>query len=215
MSALKATAEASRDTLLGDIADESVKKKAKLLADAAIAGEKVRKITVKEEASDEASACSSAFTKADMQPSDGACVATAASSGRRRLSATTYDVELVFSSSTVSESKLSAAVNSLKANGVDVVKSESAIDPIAELETIPGVDSAKLTTFKTDATAAVEAAAAPAGSSSSTPPMSPPPPPPSPIDLVLDDDDFGTMLDGKMAMATASVCAVLLLALVM
>jgi hypothetical protein len=155
LSALKATAEASRDTLLGDIADESVKKKAKLLADAAIAGEKVRKITVKEEASDEASACSSAFTKADMQPSDGACVATAASSGRRRLSATTYDVELVFSSSTVSESKLSAAVNSLKANGVDVVKSESAVDPIAELETVPGVDSAKLTTFKTDATAAV------------------------------------------------------------
>ena len=151
VSALKATAEASRDTLLGDIADESVKKKAKLLADAAIAGEKVRKITVKEEASDEASACSSAFTKADMQPSDGACVATAASSGRRRLSATTYDVELVFSSSTVSESKLSAAVNSLKANGVEVVKSESAVDPIAELENIPGVDSAKLTTFKTDA----------------------------------------------------------------
>ena len=218
ISALKATAEASRDTLLGDIADESVKKKAKLLADAAIAGEKVRKITVKEEASDEASACSSAFTKADMQPSDGACVATAASSGRRRLSATTYDVELVFSSSTVSESKLSAAVNSLKANGVEVVKSESAVDPIAELETVSGVDSAKLTTFKTDATAAVEAAAAPAGSSSSTPPMSPPPPPPippPPIDLVLDDDDFGTMLAGKMAMATASVCAALLLALVM
>jgi hypothetical protein len=80
------------------------------------------------------------------------------------------------------------------------------------------VDSAKLTTFKTDATAAVEAAAAPAGSSSSTPPTSPPPPPPippPPIDLVLDDDDFGTMLDGKMAMATASVCAALLLALVM
>ena len=62
----------------------------------------------------------------------------------------------------MSESKLSAAVNSLKANGVDVVKSESAVDPIAELETIAGVDSAKLTTFKTDATAAVEAAAAPA-----------------------------------------------------
>ena len=58
--------------------------------------------------------------------------------GAARLSATTYDVELVFSSSTVSESKLSAAVNSLKANGVEVVKSESAVDPIAELETIPG-----------------------------------------------------------------------------
>ena len=59
----------------------------------------------------------------------------------------------------MSESKLSAAVNSLKANGVEVVKSESAVDPIAELENIPGVDSAKLTTFKTDATAASDAAA--------------------------------------------------------
>ncbi|ACO70087.1 predicted protein [Micromonas commoda] len=218
-SALKAAAAKSRAALLDDIADESLKKKAQLLADAAIAGEKVKKITLKEEASDKDSACSSAFTKADMKSTDGACVATASASGRRRLSATTYDVELLFSSSTVSDDKLTAAVNSLKANGVEGVKSESAVDPIAELATVDGVDSTKLTTFKTEAKAAADAAAAPAASSSTSPPPVPPPPPPPspppPKSVVLDDDDFGTALDGKAALATASVCAWVLLTLVM
>jgi len=207
-SALKAAAEKSRAALLDDIADESLKKKAQLLADAAIAGEKVKKITLKEEASDKDSACSSAFTKAGMKSTDGACVATAsASSGRRRLSATTYDVELVFSSSTVSESKLSAAVNSLKANGVEVVKSESAVDPIAELENIPGVDSTKLTTFKTEAKAAADAAAAPADSSSTSPPPVPPPPPspPPPKKLVLDEDDHAAGLTGILVALVATI----------
>ena len=85
-------------------------------------------------------ACSSAFTKADMKSADGACVATASASGRRRLSATTYDVELLFSASTVSDDKLAAAVNSLKANGVEGVKSVNPVDPIAELATVE-VDS--------------------------------------------------------------------------
>ena len=217
-SALKAAAEKSRAALLDDIADESLKKKAQLLADAAIAGEKVKKITLKEEASDKDSACSSAFTKADMKSTDGACVATASASGRRRLSATTYDVELLFSSSTVSDDKLAAAVNSLKANGVEGVKSESAVDPIAELATVDGVDSTKLTTFKTEAKAAADAAAAPAASSSTSPPPVPPPPPPPsppPPKSLVDEDDFGTALDGKAALATASVCAWVLLALVM
>ena len=97
-------------------------------------------------------------------------------------------------------------MNSLKANGVEGVKSESAVDPIAELATVEGVDSTKLTTFKTEAKAAADAA-----DSSST---SPPPVPP-PKKLVLDEDDFGTALDGKAALATASVCAWVLLALVM
>ena len=216
VSALKAAAEKSRAALLDDIADESLKKKAQLLADSAIAGEKVKKITLKEEASDKDSACSSAFIKADMKSADGACVATASASGRRRLSATTYDVELLFSASTVSDDKLAAAVNSLKANGVEVVKSDSAVDPIAELATVEGVDSTKLTTFKTEAKAAADAADS---SSTSPPPVPPPPPPPSPVPppkkLVLDEDDFGTALDGKAALATASVCAWVLLALVM
>ena len=43
----------------------------------------------------------------------------------------------------------------------------------------------------------------------------PPPSPPPPKSVVLDEDDFGTALDGKAALATASVCALVLLALVM
>ena len=76
----------------------------KLLADAAIAGVKVQRLSAKLTAVDEDTACSTAFTKAGMSASDGACVATVASSGKRcRLSATKYDVELLFSSSNVND----------------------------------------------------------------------------------------------------------------
>ena len=111
----KVAAEKTRDAILGDIKDARLKKKAKLLADAAIAGVKVQRLTAKLTAADEDTACSTAFTKAGMSSSDGACVATVASSGkRRRLSATAYDVELMFSSSTVSDDALTAAANELK-----------------------------------------------------------------------------------------------------
>ena len=156
-----------------------MKAKAKLLADAAIAGVKVKKLKAKLTADSEDTACSDAFTKAGMSASDGACVATAASSGkRRRLSSTTYDVELMFSSSTVSDDALAAAELEMKNNGVEGVSSNTAVDPIAELKTVPGVDTSKLQTFETEASdAAAESAAPP-----------PAPPPPNP-DLVLDDDD--------------------------
>ena len=117
-----------------------------------------------------------------MSASDGACVATAASSGkRRRLSSTTYDVELMFSSSTVSDDALAAAELEMKNNGVEGVSSDTAVDPIAELKTVPGVDTSKLQTFETEASDAAEAAA-----ESAAPPPAPPPPKPN---LVLDDDD--------------------------
>ena len=152
----KAAAEKTRDAILGDIKDARLKKKAKLLADAAIAGVKVQRLTAKLTAADEDTACSTAFTKAGMSSSDGACVATVASSGkRRRLSATAYDVELMFSSSTVSDDALTAAApNELKANGVEGVTSQASVDPIAELKTVPGVDTSKLQTFETEAAAA-------------------------------------------------------------
>jgi hypothetical protein len=117
-----------------------------------------------------------------MSSGDGACVATAASSGkRRRLSSTTYDVELMFSSSTVSDDALAAAELEMKNNGVEGVSSDTAVDPIAELKTVPGVDTSKLQTFETEASDAAEAAA-----ESAAPPPAPPPPKPN---LVLDDDD--------------------------
>jgi len=178
----KKQAEKTRDSILGDITNTRLKAKAKLLADAAIAGVKVKRLKAKLTADSEDTACSDAFTKAGMSASDGACVATAASSGKRRsLSSTTYDVELMFSSSTVSDDALAAAELEMKNNGVEGVSSDTAVDPIAELKTVPGVDTSKLQTFETEASDAAEAAA-----ESAAPPPAPPPPKPN---LVLDDDD--------------------------
>jgi hypothetical protein len=178
----KKQAEKTRDAILGDITNTRLKAKAKLLADAAIAGVKVKKLKAKLTADNEDTACSTAFTKAGMSASDGACVATAASSRkRRRLSSTTYDVELMFSSSTVSDDALAAAELEMKNNGVEGVSSDTAVDPIAELKTVPGVDTSKLQTFETEASDAADAAA-----ESAAPPPAPPPPKPN---LVLDDDD--------------------------
>ena len=203
----KAAAEKTRDSILADIADARLKAKAKLLADAAIAGVKVQRLTAKLSAADEDAACSSAFTKAEMSASDGACVATAASSGKRRLSATTYDVEIMFSSAVVSDDALTKAADALKANGVEGVTSETSVDPIAELKVVPGIDTNKLQTFDTEAKAA-------APSVSTQPPPPPPPPPPSPPpNLVQDDEDFAVGPDGRRAVAAASACALAVIAL--
>ena len=124
----KAKAEKSRDTILAGITNARMKKKAELLANAAIAGVKVNKLTAKLEAVDEATACSNAYSKSNVRPSLGACVATAAASGRRLASAM-YDVELLFSSTEVSEDALTAATNSLKAEGVQGVTSAASWTP--------------------------------------------------------------------------------------
>jgi len=156
-----------------DITDPRLKAKAKLLADAAIAGVKVQRLTAKLSAADEDAACSTAFTKAEMSASDGVCVAKSASFGKRRLSATTYDVEIMFSSAVVSDSALTKAADALKANGVEGVTSQTSVDPIAELKVIPGIDTSKLQTF--DKEAAEAAAAAPSVSTQPPPPAAPEP----------------------------------------
>ena len=154
----KKQAETTRDSILDDISDARVKAKAKLLADAAIAGVKVQRLSAKLTAADEDTACSETFSKAGMSAGDGACVATAASSGKRRsLSAMAYDVELMFSASTVNDDALKAAELELKNNGVEGVTSQTSVDPIAELKTVPGLDTGKLQTFETEASAAATA----------------------------------------------------------
>ena len=75
---------------------------------------------------------------------------------------------MFFSEAEVDDSTLTAAENSLKAEGVTGVETSDPIDPITELGTIDGVDSSTLETFKTEATAAA----------ATTPPSPPPPPPP-------------------------------------
>ena len=199
----KKQAETTRDSILGDISDARVKAKAKLLADAAIAGVKVQRLSAKLTAADEDTACSETFSKAGMSAGDGACVATAASSGKRRsLSAMAYDVELTFSASTVNDDALKAAELELKNNGVEGVTSQTSVDPIAELKTVPGVDTGKLQTFETEASAAATAAEA------QTPPPPTPPPPPKP-NLVLDDDDGTVGLVGKAGLLMATAFAIL------
>ena len=199
----KAAAEKTRDSILADIADARLKAKVKLLADAAIAGVKVQRLTAKLSAADEDTACSTAFTRAEMSASDGACVAKAASSGKRRLSATTYDVEIMFSSAVVSDDALTKAADALKANGVEGVTSETSVDPIAKLKVVPGIDTSKLQTFDTEAKAA-------ALSVSTQPPPPPPSPPPN---LIQDDEDFAVGPDGRRAVAAASACALAVIAL--
>jgi hypothetical protein len=151
----KAAAEKTRDKLLAGITDEKLKKKAKLLADAAIAGEKVKKMTAKLEAADAATACSDYYTKAKLSSDLGACVATVSSRRRgRSLAASTYQVNVFFRPSEVTSAQLTDASNSLKAEGVQGVTTESSVDPIAELKTVDGVDASTMATFETEAAAA-------------------------------------------------------------
>ena len=154
----KVAAEKTRDKLLEGITDEKVKKKAKLLADAAIAGEKVKKMTAKLEAADAATACSDYYTKAKLNAELGACVATVSSRRRgRSLAASTYEVNVFFRPSEVTSAQLTDASNSLKAEGVQGVTTESSVDPIAELKTVDGVDASTMATFETEANAAAAA----------------------------------------------------------
>jgi hypothetical protein len=198
-------AEETRDAILGDIKDARQKKKAELLANAAIAGVKVKKLKAKLTAADEDTACSTAFTKAGMSSGDGACVATATSSRkRRRLSSTAYDVELLFSSSTVSDDALTAAAQELTDNGVGGVTYEASVDPVAELKTVPGVDTSKIETFETEAEAAV------AETKAEFEAAEPPPSPPKP-NLVLDDDDGAVHLHALTSALLATALALIAL----
>ena len=101
-------AEKTRDTMLDGVTDAKLKKKAKLLADAAISGKKVRKMSSKLTAPDEDTACSDKYAKAGLSSSLGACIATAASR-RRSLAATTYAVSVFFSEAEVDGVTLTAA----------------------------------------------------------------------------------------------------------
>ena len=73
--AKKEAAETTRDSILADFSDARLKAKVKLLADAAIAGVKVQRLSAKISAADENAACTDAFSKAGMSAGDGACVA--------------------------------------------------------------------------------------------------------------------------------------------
>ena len=114
----KEKAQKTRDTMLNGVTDAKLKKKAKLLADAAISGKKVRKMSAKLTASDADTACSDYYSKAGISSSLGACIATA-TSRRRSLAATAYDVSVFFSEAEVDDSTLTSAAELAQGGGRD------------------------------------------------------------------------------------------------
>ena len=165
----KAKATATRDTVLQSIPDEKLKEKAKLLADAAISGAPVRKMTATLTAATPDDACATWFSTAGLSPDSGACVASVKqpaanarrrlllfsrkSSRGRRLAQTTsaaYDVDVFFDSTTIDVAKLDEAVAALTQSGVAVEYVEK-VDPVQELKTIPGVDASAVEDFAVDA----------------------------------------------------------------
>ena len=191
-AAKTSAAEASRDALLEGIGDEKTKAKAKLLADAAIAGVKVKKLAMALTAESEEDACEQAFSRMKLDVSLGACDAATARRRRRLVATASYDVTVMVSPVTVNETTLAAALESLAAEGVAATETET--DPTEALRAIPGIDSTFVESFAenaADAAAASSAAAAAAAAPhppppplSLPPPVSPPPPlvpPPSPV----------------------------------
>ena len=202
-----AVAVESRDAMLSGIGNEMTRKKAKLLADAIIAGAVVTKVSMNLRAASEDDACDVAFEKMSLDASLGACDVSLATR-RRRLAQTSYDydygVSVFLSAATVDETVMSAAMSALQTEGVTATRTET--DPIIELRAVPGIDPNALATFETDAAAATEASSAAndvaeaLAANTSAPslpfppvsPPSPPPPAPPPNRLVADYDSSAT-----------------------
>jgi hypothetical protein len=202
-----AVAVESRDAMLSGIGNEMTRKKAKLLADAIIAGAVVTKVSMNLRAASEDDACDVAFENMSLDASLGACDISLASR-RRRLAQTSYDydydVSVFLSAATVDETVMSAAMSALQTEGVTATRTET--DPIIELRAVPGIDPNALATFETDAAAATEASSAAndvaeaLAANTSAPslpfppvsPPSPPPPAPPPNRLVADYDSSAT-----------------------
>ena len=204
-------AKVSRDALLADIGDESTRAKAKLLADAAIAGLKVKKVAMALTAESGDVACAQAFLKMQLDASLGACDAAVSTSRRRRLVAdTAYDVTVFVSPATVDEMTLAAALESLATEGITATSSET--DPIEELRAIPGIDASGLDSFAVDAAVAAEATAAASEAETTLvppPPMPPPPEPPVSPPPVLAEDESSARRATVNALVLCAIAVVL------
>jgi hypothetical protein len=153
-----ARAQNTRDSMLGGITDVKKKKKAQLLADAAIAGVDVTKVKATFTAANEKAACDDAYLTLGLVSTLGACDISNANPDRRHLLAdTAYLVEILLSSVEVNQSAIVAALTSLSAAGVTAEITEE--DALVLLSPILGIDNALLTTLKSDATAAAAATA--------------------------------------------------------
>jgi hypothetical protein len=154
--AKKARAQNTRDTMLGNITDVNKKKKAQLLADAAIADVGVTKVKARFLAASETTACDEAFLRMGLNPNTGVCDVNIAISSRRHLLADTeYLVEILLSSAEVSQLDIDAALTTLSAAGVTAETSNE--NALVLLSSIPGIDTAIVETLQSEVTAAATA----------------------------------------------------------
>ena len=191
----KQKAEERAESMTAGITDPRQKKKAEKLAAAAIGGVKVNKVKFAQTADNADDAAAKGYTQLGMSSSLGVCVATLKASGRR-LASLEYDLEFFFSADEVDDTALSDAVQTLNDNGVEATT--ASVDIMDELEDIPGVDTAELAAFKTEASeAAAEVEVLPP----------PPPPPPPPPNLILDDDDHAPGRAGTLIVTVFAALA--------
>ena len=204
----KAKAQASRDEMLTASTDPKARKKAKILADAAIAGVPVKKLRLPMTASSADEACDDALETMQIDDDLTSCEADAIA--RRRLAAS-YSVSVYVNPEEVSETALRVAVDNLDAAGIAAITSDE--DPIAALEEVPGVDASALSAFEADADAAdsesvAEAEQAEDEDAGAAP--SPPEPPPGPV-ILVDDEYAGARRRGRCAVSAIVVSLVVAL----
>jgi hypothetical protein len=152
-------AYAKRDAMLAVLknatADAKAEKRAKVLADAAIAGKNITRMKIKKSAASKDAACDDAFAgMPSVNTSHAFCNATeaAAPSGRRRglLQVTEYEVTIEVNPEEVN---VTAAVTELQTVGITDITTTT-VDPLVELSSVEGVATSDLTALETEVVAA-------------------------------------------------------------
>jgi hypothetical protein len=144
----KKKAEDKRDVLTAKITDVKKKKKAKILADLAIAGKKAKKIKPVIEADSADVACTLALERTGLTTDTAVCEEDTGS--RRRHLLASYTVVLI-PDPTVDTA---VVVANLEGAGYSVTVQEE--DPIAVLRTVDGVAAADIDALEVEADAAAE-----------------------------------------------------------
>ena len=149
---LREKAEASRDALINTIMDPKAKKKAGILADAALTGVMVTKIEVLATAENGDLACNFVLQSSGIDARLAVCEAAMATSVSRRLLSVPnfiFDIDLITSVASVTREDIETAIVKLISSGLSPTMSE--LDPVAELKSLPGVDDAAVSQFAKDA----------------------------------------------------------------
>ena len=149
---LREKAEASRDALINTIMDPKAKKKAGILADAALTGVMVTKIEVLATAENGDLACNFVLQSSGIDARLAVCEAAMATSVSRRLLSVpnfVFDIDLITSVASVTREDIETAIVKLISSGLSPTMSE--LDPVAELKSLPGVDDAAVSQFAKDA----------------------------------------------------------------